>query len=126
MGDFLQDLPFCEAVVLELCRQCDLYRNVLGPGVVSYVWEHTSPTCLLRKILKTLWLSRQLEITIQKLQTSNNELPQDVLVDLLQELIRRRPDLASESFGGETGEEARNQCRKIMKDARLANGEQTQ
>lgn len=120
LGDNLKDKIFCEKVIEALVVQKDGFVWPPLQPEVSYVWERTLPTSPLRSIIKEIWLTMSINLSIETLKENPEApFPMDFVLDLFAMLVEKCQGATNSSFSGKRFDELRETCINFVRDAAM-------
>ena len=115
LGEVLKDQTFCQQAVDAMIAIRYDGRKWPGYHVTNDIWERTSPDSPLRKVMKELWMSTNVDKAMRCLKTAPKPgYHRDVILSLLEELISRGVFVKEATFSGKSRKEVADTCRKFL------------
>jgi hypothetical protein len=98
------------------------YEGRRWPGyqVTNDIWERTSPDSPLRKVMQELWMSTDVDKAMRYLKTAPEpRYLKDLILSLLEELIRRGVFVKEATFSGRSRKEVEDTCRRFVQEMKV-------
>lgn len=115
IGDYLMDSNFCRHVLQALVDYRYMRNTVPNPQDISLVWQQTTEESPLRKVIRELWMSREIDNAVQCFQ-ERPEYSRDFILGMLAVMVRSHPELVAKKIANKTNEQTRAYCARYMSD----------
>lgn len=120
LGETLKDQVFCQQAIDAMLIVRYDGRKWPGQQITNDIWERTSPDSPLRKVMKELWMSTNVDKAMRCLKTAPEPgYHRDVILSLLEELISRGVFVKEATFSGKSRKEVEEACRKFVQGMKI-------
>lgn len=119
LGDYLDDMAFCEAIVEGLVKiSRGPEPNLPNAAAVQLAWSKTSADSALRGVIKELFLGVAIDSTVELLLLNNDEFPYDFILDLFAGLLENNKGFCKRSISQKSDAQIRAACKGFVRIAR--------
>jgi hypothetical protein len=120
LGEILKDQTFCQQAIDAVIVLRYDGRKWPGHQITNEIWERTSPDSPLRKVMKELWMSTNVDKAMRYLKTAPEPgYHRDVILSLLEELISRGVFVKEATFSGRSRKEVEDVCCKFVQGMKV-------
>lgn len=120
LGETLKHQTFCQQAIDAMIVLRYDGRKWPGHQITNEIWERTSPDSPLRKVMKELWMSTNVDKAMRYLKTAPEPgYHRDVILSLLEELISRGVFVKEATFSGRSRKEVEDVCRKFVEGMKI-------
>jgi hypothetical protein len=117
LGDYLEDLTFCEAIVEGLVDlSCGPKHELPSATAVRLAWSKTNADSPLRAVIKELFLGVAIDSTVQVL-LNGDDFPCDFALDLFAGLVEHNKSFCKHSTSHKSDAQIRETCKGFVRSA---------
>lgn len=115
LGDYLMDRLLCRHVLQAIIDKTVDSKRLADSRSVSIVWEQTTDGSPLRKVIRELWMARQIDLAIESFQ-KHPEYPREFILDMLTEMKTRHPELVKKRISDKLTAQVKADCLKYLSE----------
>ena len=117
LGDYLDDMVFCETIVERLVELSQGPKHKLPSGTaVRLAWSITSVDSPLRAVVKELFLGVAIYSAVEVL-LNNDDFPYEFILDLLSSLVENNKGFCKRSISQKSDIQIREACKGFVRSA---------
>lgn len=117
LGDYLNDMVFCEAIVDGLVGISRGPKHVLPSSTaVHLAWSKMSADSPLRAVIRELFLGVAIDLAVTVL-LNNDDFPYEFVLDLLSALVENNENLCKSSISHKSDAQIREACKNFVRSA---------
>jgi hypothetical protein len=117
LGDYLDDVTFCEAIVEGLVDlSCGPKHELPNATAVRLAWSKTNADSPIRAVIKEVFLGVAIDSTVQVL-LNNDDFPYEFVLDLFAGLVEHNKSFCKRSISNKSDALIRENCKGFVRSA---------
>ena len=117
LGDYLDDMTFCEGILEGLVElSCGPEHELPSALAVCLAWSKTSVDNPLRAVIRELSLDVPIKSTVEAF-SNNDESPHEFILELLSVLVDNNKNYCKRSISHKSDAQIREACKGLVKSA---------